>query len=885
MKSRSRSRGETSSRGSRPTSAKTVIARGFPRCARGFASPSKTRRARQRGRTLDAITALGAGRIDDAVKLAAPIAATRIAARDLFMARFRPEMRFDLGDLVRDQVTAAVYTPRSLETLMKCRYSFLTGAILGLRPLHLARAPSVSAQDRGRVTRAALRSLDAVARGGRAPTESDAKTALQKAIESEIPWADRGDMRLSLDDLRRTVEAFLKRYLELRSAWRLDFANDAPPRDDVKPVALALPSKRFPMVNLSPVSPRIETIVAHAGGEDARAIIMDLKLGTTQSMLKLRDAGLDLDAALIPRVLAAQKEGRDVAAFVRLSLSKPEGEALTRAGEDKGFEGTATTTLVTVDRMRPLEGFTEATLQRVGDALEALLDDEAEYAPHDAVRRAELESAGARSCELLRDAPRVPLQDGRRCGVSARVNPPRLVSAGAGSGKTWRIVQSIVERVRSGVSIDRIAAVTFTEAAAAELQDRVRAGLLTHGLDDQAARVDVAVICTIHRFALTLLQRYPLAAGLPPEPIVLDEDQAATLRRGASSPTSSTTTTTRPRCAHARRVPRPGRGARGAGWGDGDTPAGRLQSLVREVLEKGRSIAMTPERLEREGSIASQRLLDAMGPAGNESILDRDMAEGLKLAYAWIDKNPEPKRKGDFGFYEALRALRSERGLAPFDVALRVAACEVTKTTEKDVAALLTAARASAKNHPALRQRLADGVRRVFSLSARVLARYREEKARMGAVDFEDMQLIALELIAGRASGREAYAELIAKALPYIVVDEFQDTSPLQFRLFEALREAGAEVRYVGDLKQGIYGFRSADSTLFAALLTRAEAEGDKAESLDRSRRSRPELVEFANALFGALMPPSGLPFTPLTAENRYSQGACPKTTRPRSTW
>ncbi|MFO0652191.1 MAG: UvrD-helicase domain-containing protein [Polyangiales bacterium] len=461
--------------------------------------------------------------------------------------------------------------------------------------------------------------------------------------------------------------------------------------------------------------------------------------------------------------------------------------------------------------------------------------------------------------------------------MSARINPPRLVSAGAGTGKTWRIVQSIVERVRTGVSIDRIAAVTFTEAAAAELQDRVRAGLLAHGLDEQAARVDVAVICTIHRFALTLLQRYPLAAGLPPEPIVLDEDQAATLRRSilAEELYRDDDAATR---AMLDAFLGPGVGLAARGWGDGDTPAGRLQSLVREVLEKGRSIAMTPERLEREGSIASQRLLDAMGPAGDEAILDRDMAEGLTLAYAWIDKNPEPKRKGDFGFYEALRALRSERGLAPFDVALRVAACEVTKTTEKDVAALLTAARASAKSHPALRQRLADGVRRVFSLSARVLARYGEDKARMGAVDFEDMQLIALELIAGRASGREAYAELIAKALPYIVVDEFQDTSPLQFRLFEALREAGAEVRYVGDLKQGIYGFRSADSTLFAALLTRAEAEGDKAESLDRSRRSRPELVEFANALFGALMPPSGLPFAPLTAENRYSQGACPKT-------
>lgn len=362
-----------------------------------FEDPPRT----ERGRSLDAIAALGSGRVDEAVTLAAPIAAARTAARDLFTARFRPEMRFDLGDLVRDQVTAAVYSPRALETLLKCRYSFLTGALLGLRPLHLARSPSVSAQDRSRVTRAALRTLDAVARGGRAPTESDARDALAKAIESEIPWADRGDMRLSLDDLRRTVDAFLKRYLELRAAWKLDFANDAPPREDAKPVRLALPSTKIPAVNLSPVNPRVETVLARSEGEEVKAVVLDLKLGSTQSMTKLREAGFDLDAALVPRALAAQAEGRDVVAFVRLSLSKPDGEVIAGESAKKTFEASATTTLVTVDRERPLEGFTEATLERVGKALEALLDDaRAEYAPHDAVRRAELDAAGAKSCEF-----------------------------------------------------------------------------------------------------------------------------------------------------------------------------------------------------------------------------------------------------------------------------------------------------------------------------------------------------------------------------------------------------------------------------------------------------------------------------------------------------
>ena len=112
------------------------------------------------------------------------------------------------------------------------------------------------------------------------------------------------------------------------------------------------------------------------------------------------------------------------------------------------------------------------------------------------------------------------------------MRPPRLVSAGAGSGKTHRIVEEVVALVRDGVSVDRVAAVTFTEAAAAELQERLRLRLLAEGLRDEAARVEGAMICTIHRFALTLLTRFPLAAGVAPAPMVLDDGGKVAERLG-----------------------------------------------------------------------------------------------------------------------------------------------------------------------------------------------------------------------------------------------------------------------------------------------------------------------------------------------------------------
>lgn len=453
--------------------------------------------------------------------------------------------------------------------------------------------------------------------------------------------------------------------------------------------------------------------------------------------------------------------------------------------------------------------------------------------------------------------------------------PPKLVSAGAGSGKTYRIVEEVVSRVLAGTPVDRIAAVTFTEAAAAELQDRLRTRLTALGLHDEAQRVDGASVCTIHRFALTLLQRYPLAAGLPPAPMVLDETEAAHLRRGllAESMRHDRVVETR---ALLDECLGPGLGLSARGRSDAETPSGRLEQLVRDVLEKCRSLAMSPEAMELEGARAADALLDALGPDGDAASLEEAFEAAIEKAFAHIDAHPEPDKKTDAGLYAALRALREMSTRPPVDAALRVDHEDCTKALAKSIGGLSDHAALLVRDHPVVRARLAKCVRGVFSIASRVTARYAEEKAAIGAIDFEDMQLLAMDLLRG-GHGKPPYAPLVARALPVIIVDEFQDTSPLQFQLFEALRAAGAEIAYVGDLKQAIYGFRTADSALFSALLDQAQHEGRPAEELDRSRRSRPEIVAFTNALFAPVMPAHGLTFAPLTAENAYTEGLAPK--------
>lgn len=459
--------------------------------------------------------------------------------------------------------------------------------------------------------------------------------------------------------------------------------------------------------------------------------------------------------------------------------------------------------------------------------------------------------------------------------------PATLVSAGAGSGKTHWIVEHVVARVLAGTPIDRIAAVTFTDAAAAELRSRLRAGLLRAGAREQASRVDAAAICTIHRFSLELLKRYPTAVGLPPEPLVLDERAAEQLREEAlESALASWNTAALDALLDGLG---PGLGLSERGRDDQDTPVGRLRALIRSVLDKARSVAMDPAKLRVESALAASRLIDALGPPSvGATALDSSLAESIAEAVTFVRTKREPATQKDRPLWTALAAIDDD-GLAELAtsqeararLAVMIASGGSFEASKQFApgAALKGAAERFCRDHPWLRERIASVVRGAIELSAMTAEAYARSKRRLGAVDFDDMQSLALALLEGRAPASLAYAPLVASTLDLVVVDEFQDSAPLQYRLFEALRSQGVELSFVGDLKQAIYGFRAADSALFAALLEEASEGAQRSVlRLSSSRRSRPELVEFANDLFDALFARTSLSFDRLDADNDYTR-------------
>ncbi|MEX2430343.1 MAG: UvrD-helicase domain-containing protein, partial [Dehalococcoidia bacterium] len=134
-----------------------------------------------------------------------------------------------------------------------------------------------------------------------------------------------------------------------------------------------------------------------------------------------------------------------------------------------------------------------------------------------------------------------PIDATARRRIRESLEETLLVEAGAGTGKTYSLVSRVVELVAGGHALmGRLAAITFTDAAAAELRDRIREGLERRAAaavdDDERARcergaaaLDQAAIQTLHGFAGALLRERPLEAGLPPTLEVLDDVQAGML--------------------------------------------------------------------------------------------------------------------------------------------------------------------------------------------------------------------------------------------------------------------------------------------------------------------------------------------------------------------
>lgn len=502
------------------------------------------------------------------------------------------------------------------------------------------------------------------------------------------------------------------------------------------------------------------------------------------------------------------------------------------------------------------------------------------------------------------DAPQQALaDDAARRNALASYERSLLVEAGAGSGKTAVMAGRIAMMLAEGIAPSSIAAVTFTELAASELVMRVRefvgalmAGniptelrvALADGLSEAqrghlataAAAIDDITCSTIHGFCQRLIKPYPVEADIDPGADVMDRDQAdlvfvdiveTWLRERLSGDEggliaemvlhdpAQTVSLIHTIVGHLRRhrtatapliAPLP--------------PA--VQAFLEQVAAFDQFIAELDEAEEETVAIAAR--FAEMAEAVTFALAADDPASLMRLLLA----RPHPDlctKAGAFSAYKKKSkwaAVAKRAGLAKADGdRLNDAAEGHYKACREAWDAMLETVASRV---------LADAI----AEAQPVLRRYRDYKRSAALLDFDDLIFAARDLLRGHDDVRRALAGRYA----HILVDEFQDTDPLQVEIFwrlcgdppdgasaedwTAFRIRPGALFLVGDPKQAIYRFRGADVRTYVRARDAFRArDTDSVLSISTNFRSCASILTYVNERFEAPLSSEGQPgFTTL---------------------
>jgi ATP-dependent helicase/nuclease subunit A len=408
------------------------------------------------------------------------------------------------------------------------------------------------------------------------------------------------------------------------------------------------------------------------------------------------------------------------------------------------------------------------------------------------------------------------------------------VVAGAGSGKTGVLTERFVHLVAErGVAPEHILTITFTRAATAEMKTRIIRKLEQRGLHDARTRIESAYIHTVHALCRRILQENPFEAGIDPEPSVLPAPAANHLRREAFHHALASL------LRHER-----------------DFETDPLIDLIADYLNldsvRGDPLQALYELVQRVADAARHQ-----GYTAND--LDQwrrayPSAEALALGYVLISLDtPSLRFPLQAGGTEPARfpPLREGNLTEGGDTFVDLA-------TLDDLRALIGQLREQNPNaarmlesllvtfDPALEQRARDIACALLELTVAYLREYEALKQTRGALDFDDMQIRALQLLRDSATVRRRYQRMFR----YTLVDETQDIDRLQARIIDIL-SAGGNLMVVGDAQQSIYGFRYADPRVFEAWQARAETDGGRLVPLQANFRSHPDILAFVEKVFG----------------------------------
>lgn len=439
-----------------------------------------------------------------------------------------------------------------------------------------------------------------------------------------------------------------------------------------------------------------------------------------------------------------------------------------------------------------------------------------------------------------------------------------LIKAGAGAGKTHTIQTRVTEWIQSGeVAADRILAVTFTVNAAAEMRNRIKVNLLKAGLRQEAKLLDRSTISTIHAFGSQVLKTFAYETGQSPSPRQLSEHEQKLLIRSALESVSSIDYLV----DNLRRF-----GYVGTKKKDEFVDAvDQLSEMILSVMGKLRSLG-------KGGDISATEADDLLSAA----------LEKIKTVYGHVQKDPTPLKRDLWAAIQVVRTAypdstylmdKAEWGsngksrtftstvynltTDQLDSDWRAWANlqyvddlkKLAKHSEARLAEQIWNAAEKLDVHPGPLKEALEHTASLLRSALDGLGVFAGLKREKGLVDYADM----VQLSETTLKRNSAWLEEVASEYDCIIIDEFQDTNPLQYKLLRALEPYVKHTLIVGDLKQSIMGFQGSDSRLFGSML---ESQA-KVETLGGNWRSTPELMEFINAMGDTLYGPRYSRLTP----------------------
>lgn len=471
-----------------------------------------------------------------------------------------------------------------------------------------------------------------------------------------------------------------------------------------------------------------------------------------------------------------------------------------------------------------------------------------------------------------------------------------LVSASAGSGKTTVLVRRVIEKLKMGDNIDELLIVTFTEAAAREMKERIQEALQEavntesdpekqQHFTKQLLLLPTANISTLHAFCLTVIRRFYYLIDIDPvfrmltdetETILMKEDVWEELRETLyekNDPLFFQLT---------------------SNFSNDRSDEG-LTNLILALYEFARANPAPESWLERldqayqlTGDLSSSPLYqDQIRPLlladlqqctalYDEMIRYAQQDEGLVKIYDQVSEEAAIINTV-YGFfvqdqleeaYEALSQLRFStfkssrkaelKELSNTIKALRDQAKKIIQGLSKTYFPL------SPDKMKEIMEKAAPLVTEMVKVAKGFMEGFTEKKREKGVLDFNDLEHLTLKILTDQTEEEWQPTEAslyYRKKFKEVMVDEYQDVNQLQEAILYWVREPDPKkgnMFMVGDVKQSIYSFRLADPSLFIKKYQDfAQQDGGRRIVLAENFRSREEVLSFTNLIFEQIMDPA----------------------------